>query len=298
MKQRILSNRTPRCHRRPVIARECSAVLQHFQTSPGRGGGLLLNDRFRSRRFRLKYPHPLALQLFHHGRLLRALLQGVTVSHALGRVPHQRTPAFRLLHLHSWQQTPSQPPGPTLRELPWGSNLLALPPQSPCLGASSEAQWGHWKCQCLGAACSGKWALHLVHSPVEGAGTSTFLPAAFTQSVLSSTGMNLHHATTPRPSIRHLVASRLRIVSLATLFTCLHTLHGYPAKVSHTLRARACPGFLHHHLGSAWPHNPMRYRLHVLLQRLLPLLAPYRPMKWEAGQPLALCPDCLPYGGE
>ena len=33
MKQRILSYRTPLCHRQLVIARECSAALQHFQTS-------------------------------------------------------------------------------------------------------------------------------------------------------------------------------------------------------------------------------------------------------------------------
>ena len=32
MKQRILSYRTLPCHRRPLIARNCSASLQHFQT--------------------------------------------------------------------------------------------------------------------------------------------------------------------------------------------------------------------------------------------------------------------------
>ena len=38
MKQRILSYQTPRCHRRPVTAHECSAALQH-RGSQGVGGG-------------------------------------------------------------------------------------------------------------------------------------------------------------------------------------------------------------------------------------------------------------------
>ena len=33
MKQRILSYRTPPCHRRPVTAHQCFAALRHFQTS-------------------------------------------------------------------------------------------------------------------------------------------------------------------------------------------------------------------------------------------------------------------------
>ena len=33
MKLRILSYRMPPCRRRPVTARNCSAALQHFQTS-------------------------------------------------------------------------------------------------------------------------------------------------------------------------------------------------------------------------------------------------------------------------
>ena len=33
MKHRILRYRTPPCHRRPVTAHQCSAALQHFQTS-------------------------------------------------------------------------------------------------------------------------------------------------------------------------------------------------------------------------------------------------------------------------
>ena len=40
VKQRILSYRTPPCHRRPVMAHECCAALQHFQTSAEWGRGI------------------------------------------------------------------------------------------------------------------------------------------------------------------------------------------------------------------------------------------------------------------
>ena len=46
MKQRILSYRTPLCHRRPVTAHECSAASQQFQTNTECGlefAGRLLN---------------------------------------------------------------------------------------------------------------------------------------------------------------------------------------------------------------------------------------------------------------